>query len=90
MAVYVDQSKWNLGRMKMCHMIADTSEELEKIAKDIGLNINHIQYKNTPKEHFDICKSKREIAISLGAIEVSSKDLIIIIRRKRTQWNLNV
>lgn len=83
MSVYVDSSKWNLGRMKMCHMVADSSDELIQMAELIGVDKVHLQFSGSPKEHFDICKVKRELAISHGAIPVSSKEIIHKIRGKR-------
>jgi hypothetical protein len=67
----------------MCHMIADTHDELIQMANKISINLKHIQYKGLPKEHFDICKSKRDIAISNGAIQVSSKDIVMKIKSKK-------
>ena len=84
MAVYVDESKWQLGRMKMCHMIADSTEELLEMASLIGVKERHIQYQGTPKEHFDICKQKRESAIKHGAIQISSRDLVKRIRFRKS------
>lgn len=78
MAVYVDNfyeaTGRNFGRMKMCHMIADTSEELFKMIDEIGVNRKWIQYPGTSNEHFDICLAKRKKAVSLGAIEINFRD----------------
>lgn len=66
----------------MCHMLADTLEELHKMADTIGINRKWFQSKaSTP--HYDICKSKRIIAINHGAIEVSRKEVVSIIRKLR-------
>ena len=67
----------------MCHMIADTHEELIAMASSIGVDSKWIQHKSTPREHFDICKSKRELAVKLGAIEVTGRDIALKIRAKR-------
>lgn len=75
MAVYVDDPIWPFGRMMMCHMVADSTEELLAMADRIGVARKWIQYPGTPKEHFDICRSKRALAIKAGAIEVSSREL---------------
>ena len=36
MTVYVDDMKAQYGRMKMCHMLADTEEELTKWLTRLG------------------------------------------------------
>lgn len=83
MSVYVDIPNWTFGRMKMCHMIADTHSELISMAKLINLDEKHIQYSGTPKEHFDVCKSKRDLAIKNGAIVCSTRDMLQKIKKKR-------
>lgn len=82
MSVYVGAAEWPFGRMMMCHMMADTTEELIKMADAIGVQRKWIQYPGTPKEHFDICKSKRAKAISLGAIEVDHTGEVSVWKRK--------
>ncbi len=71
MSVYVDAAVWPFGRMLMCHMIADTSEELNLMADKIEVKRRWIQHPNTYREHYDICKSKRALAIRYGAIQVT-------------------
>jgi len=75
MAVYVDDMEAEFGRMKMCHMAADSSKELLDMADKIGVARKWIQYPGTDKEHFDICKSKKARAIRLGAIAVTAREL---------------
>lgn len=79
MAVYVDSAFIPYRRMLMCHMIADTEEELHRMADMIGVARRHYQ-SHTKYPHYDICKQKRQLAIQAGAIEVSSKELIRISR----------
>ena len=56
----------------MCLMDpADTHEELINMADKIEVNRRWIQYPGTYKEHFDITKSKRKLAVEHGAIEVN-------------------
>jgi len=86
MAVYVDNMEAELGRMVMCHMIADTHNELLRMAARIGVQKRWIQEAGTHKEHFDICKSKRKLAVSYGAVEVDRKLLMNIISARRDRW----
>lgn len=83
MSVYVDAPIHRFGRMKMCHMLADTTAELVVMAATIGVARRWIQHAGTPKEHFDICKAKRELALLAGAVEVDRERLVGIIRAKR-------
>lgn len=79
MAVYVDDMyKYKMGQyrgMKMSHLIADSQKELLEMVDRIGVKRKWIQYKGTKREHFDICFSKRILAIKFGAIEITWKQL---------------
>jgi hypothetical protein len=76
--VYVDPAVWPFGRMIMCHMFADTTEELLAMADRIGVQRKWLQ---RPPEtglqgmdaswvHFDIATAKRALAVRYGAVEV--------------------
>lgn len=71
MTVYVDDMHASYGRMKMCHMFADSTEELLSMADKIGVQRKWIQKAGTIREHFDICLSKRAKAVGMGAVEIS-------------------
>lgn len=75
MSVYVDDMGADFGRMKMCHMIADTPEELREMARKIGVQQKWIQYPGTPREHFDICLAKKKLAVAAGAKEITWAEL---------------
>lgn len=81
MPVYVDEEQNSFGRMKMCHMIADTEEELHEMAHKLHLKRDWFQPGSFP--HYDVCKSKRKEAIALGAKPISRKELVDIIHRRR-------
>lgn len=83
MSVYVDDMAAPYGRMVMCHMIADTSEELLAMADAIGVQRKWLQHAGTHLEHFDICLSKRNIALGKGAIAVTKRQLAMRLRDKR-------
>ncbi len=53
----------------MCHMVADTIEELHAMADRIGIERYWLHVSRFP--HYDICKSKRAEAVKYGAIEVT-------------------
>lgn len=86
MAVYVDNMKAVYGRMKMCHMIADSTDELLAMADAIGVARKWIQKANTHHEHFDICLNKRAEAVKAGAIEISMTDLGRMLRKRLTNF----
>lgn len=70
MTVYVDEARHPFGRYIMCHMWADTLDELLAMADRIGVQRKRLQ--QPPKAswlHFDIAKSKRRLAIAAGAVE---------------------
>jgi hypothetical protein len=59
----------------MCHMIADSTAELLAMAGRIGVARKWIQKSGTYREHFDICLSKRKLAVVHGAIEISMREM---------------
>lgn len=83
MSVYVDSPGSKLGRMVMCHMLADSKEELVDMAVMIGVNPRHIQYEGTTKEHFDICLTKRKLALQLGAKSITTREMVELLRKRR-------
>lgn len=83
MAVYVDNAQIPYGRMKMSHMVADSTEELLRMADLIGLDRKHLQKPGTPYEHFDVSILYRARAVANGAREVIARDIVTKIREKR-------
>lgn len=83
MSVYVDNARIPYRRMFMCHMIADTLEELHAMADLIGIKRKWFQEKSSP--HYDICLTKRSMAVANGAIEVGRKQLVKIIKANRSK-----
>ena len=75
MSVYIDNMNAPYGRMKMCHLFADTIKELHEMIDKIGVKRKWFQTKNIRFPHYDICLSKKKLAIENGAIEVSYRDL---------------
>jgi hypothetical protein len=85
MSVYVDDMRAPYGRMKMCHMLADSTEELLEMADVIGVRRKWLQNPGTYREHFDIALSKRALAVAAGAKEITTHEVgeMLIARRKR-------
>lgn len=84
MSVYVDDMEAAFGRMKMCHMVADTTAELLAMADKIGVDRKWIQKRGTYQEHFDIAKSKRALAIQHGAKSITQRELGALLVSWRT------
>jgi hypothetical protein len=83
MSVYVDDMRASFGRMVMCHMVADTTDELLAMADRIGVDRKWIQHRGRHSEHFDIAMSKRRLAVAAGAIEVNRRRMGEILKAKR-------
>jgi hypothetical protein len=83
MPVYVDNEQIPYRRMKMCHMLADTEEELHAMADKIGIARRWHQFPGTVKSHYDICLTKRARAIQLGAKEIDRHELVSLIKSRR-------
>lgn len=88
MTVYVDDMHrtelGNLGRMKMCHMIADTDEELHAMADKIGIARKwHQKPPKASSSHYDICTSKRTLAVHAGAVEITLRQAAMMCRNRR-------
>jgi hypothetical protein len=82
MTVYVDDMKAPFGRMIMCHMVADTEEELHTMADLIGIDRKWYQYpEKTRYPHYDIALSKRALAVKAGAKEIRMRECPEICRR---------
>lgn len=75
---------WPFGRMIMCHMFATTDDELEEMARKLGMRE---AWRQKPRAsigpHYDVAKGKRAEAIKMGAIacdtleeEVDAFDLV--------------
>lgn len=87
MAVYVDGEFNSFGRMKMCHLVADTEAELHAMADKLGLKRKWYQGSaSTP--HYDVAKGKRELAVFLGVVEIDRRQMYAIIKKIRTERHL--
>lgn len=77
MTVYVDDVRHRFGNMIMCHLWADTLEELLAMVDKIGVQRKWIQghqtlsfgkHRNASWVHFDIALTKKAAAIRHGAV----------------------
>jgi len=71
--------------MVMCHMVADTADELLAMADKIGVARRWLQKAGTYQEHFDVCKAMRVRAVKSGAIEIDRAGLVEMLRKRRTK-----
>jgi hypothetical protein len=82
MSVYIDNMEAPYRGMKMCHMVADTTEELLEMVDKIGVKRKWIQHAGTYNEHFDICLEKKRLALIHGAIPITMRELgRILVKR---------
>jgi len=82
MAVYVDDMRAGFGRMVMCHMVADTLDELHAMADRIG--VARRWYQGPPvtrMPHYDIALSKRALAVQAGAHQIQWREAPAVARR---------
>lgn len=83
MAVYVDDMRASYGRMTMCHMVADTEAELLAMADRIGVARRWYQWPMSRYPHFDVCLSKRALAVRAGAVELDTRAAVMIAKACR-------
>jgi len=68
-----------------CHLVADTSAELEAFARRLGLRPSWVQHKGTWSEHYDLTVGKRRQAVALGAVEISIVEAGERLRARRVE-----
>jgi len=88
MTVYVDDMRAAYGRMVMCHMIADTDEELHAMADRIGVARRWHQTPPKHDSHYDIALSKRAVAVAAGAVEITWRQCGAMAMRRRVTGEL--
>ncbi len=86
--VYVDDMKAKFGRMVMCHMIADSDDELHAMADRIGVARRWHQAPPQHDSHYDIALSKRALAVQYGATEITWRQTGAMTMRRRLTGGL--
>lgn len=86
MTVYVDSMRAAFGRMVMCHMIADSDDELHAMADAIG--VARRWHQRSSSSHYDIALSKRALAVKAGAIEITLRQCAAMCTRRRMTGRL--
>ena len=83
MTIYVDHPIQTHRGKWWCHMIADGGvEELHAFAQKIGLS-RRGAHTLRKRPHYDLAPTFRAKAVQHGAIEVTSRDIIRILRGER-------
>lgn len=77
MTVYVDDMRASYGRMVMCHMIADSDDELHAMAAQIGV-----------ARRWHQALSKRALAVQFGAVEITIRQAAMMNRRRHVTGSL--
>jgi len=54
-----------------CHMLADTEDQLEDMARTLGL-----KRRWRHGDHYDLAPARRRQAVKLGAVELSSRQMV--------------
>lgn len=88
MAVYVDDMSAPYRNMLMCHMIADSDDELHEMAERLGLQRRWHQKPPQHDSHYDIALSKRRLAVNMGAIEITLRQCAAMCFRRRKSGSL--
>jgi len=84
--IYVDEMTFcfrnrNWPYNRACHLLADSTEELQSFADRLGLKRSWFQCKSLP--HYDLTTGMRLKAIKLGAVEIDRKKFVEIMRKYR-------
>lgn len=84
MTVYVDDMRAPYGCLILCHMLADTDDELHAMARAIGVARRWWQSPECAAgSHYDICLAKRAAAVRLGAVEITMRQAAAMNARRR-------
>jgi len=88
MAVYVDDMEAPYGRMKMCHMLADSDDELHAMADRIAVARRWHQAPPKHSSHYDIALTKKALALDAGAVAITWRQAGAMNARRRVTGSL--
>lgn len=76
MAILVDDAVWPFRGDRWAHLVSDVSyDELHAFATRLGIPRRAFQ-----GDHYDVPRRVREEAVELGALPVSSRELVVRLR----------
>lgn len=82
--IYVGKREYKYGRMYMSYMIADSLEELHRMADSLEVDRKHFQDKEG-KPHYDICRENKRKAIELGAKLIDDREIVKKLNKFRVR-----
>jgi hypothetical protein len=88
-ALYVDDAIWRWQGLQWAHLLADSIDDLHRFAADLG--INRLSYQGPPRTsvpHYDLTAYERRRAIARGAIACSRHEIVVVLRRARSEHRL--
>lgn len=88
MSVYVDDMQAKVGSMILCHMIADTDDELHAMAARLGVARRWHQAPPQHRSHYDISLSKRALALHYGAMAITWREAAAMTLRRHVTGTL--
>jgi len=90
MSVYVDPNmrcqttpEWTFKTV--CHLTADSEDQLHKFASMLGLRREWFQHGSVKRlPHYDLTSGRRRVAVELGAIQITRNEMAkrVIVHRK--------
>jgi hypothetical protein len=76
-SIFVDQCRWSHKDHYWCHMVSDVSmDELHQFAAHLGVPPRAFH-----GDHYDLPQHVRDLALTHGAVEVSSREVVAILIR---------
>jgi hypothetical protein len=75
--VYIDEPIWGWRGRRWCHLTADATDELHDFAARLGLRRAWFQSKpGRPwHDHYDLPGEVRELALDMGAIPLTTREM---------------